>query len=290
MNRRFVKICIFMGVFGFFSCVSTRNDTTVENTKYRLVWSDEFDIDGKPNENNWDYEIGFQRNEEAQWYQKENAYCKNGNLVIEAKKESKVNPDFIGYDNKDYRKNRDSITVTSSCLITKGKQSWKYGRFEMRAKIPVEIGLWPAFWTLGLEHNWPANGEIDIMEFYKGKLLANVAWESKTKWEPVWESKTFPLESFKGKKWADKFHVWRMDWDEKSIQLYVDGQLLNEVSLEQTVNGTNKNINPFHEPQYILLNLAVGGINGGDYSKTTFPVKYIIDYLRVYQKESSLVD
>lgn len=287
MSRGFVKIYVFIALFSFVGCVSVKNSAVTSataNSKYKLVWSDEFDIDGQPNQNNWDYEIGFVRNEEAQWYQKENAYCKNGKLIIVAKKETKVNPDFQSYNHKDFSKNRDSIKITSSCLITKGKHSWKYGRFEMRAKIPVEMGLWPAFWTLGLEHNWPANGEIDIMEFYKGKLLANIAWESKSKWEPVWSSKSFPLEGFNTKKWEDKFHVWRMDWDEKSIQLYVDDQLLNEVSLEKTFNGTNKNINPFHEPQYLLLNLAVGGINGGDYNKTHFPAKFIIDYVRVYQK------
>lgn len=277
----FFGILISLSLLGFIS-----NKNIILNTKngYQLVWSDEFNTNGLPNQSNWNYETGFVRNEEAQWYQKENAVCKDGFLIIEAKKELKSNRDFESYSHKNYKKNRDSIRITSSCLMTKEKQSWKYGRFEIRAKIPTEMGLWPAFWTLGLEPNWPANGEIDIMEFYKGKVLANIAWESNQKWKPVWDSESFALEHFKNDNWENEFHIWRMDWDKKAIKLYVDNQLLNEVDLNQTYNGTNK-MNPFHQPQYILLNLAVGGVNGGDFSKTKFPVQFVIDYIRVYQKD-----
>jgi len=266
------------------SCASPKNKSLAKIKGYELVWSDEFNENGSPNKNNWNYETGFIRNKEAQWYQKENAVCKDGYLIIEAKNEVRLNPQFESYNHKDYRKKRDSIRVTSSCLITKDKQSWRYGRFEIRAKIPTEIGLWPAFWTLGLQYNWPANGEIDIMEFYKGKLLANIAWEANQKWQPVWDSESYAIESFNNENWANEFHTWRMNWDENNIKLYVDNQLLNAVDLTQTINGTNK-INPFHQPQYLLLNLAVGGINGGDFSKTTFPAQFIIDYVRVYKKK-----
>lgn len=267
-------------VFGFV----TKSERTFAEKEYKLVWSDEFSVDGVPDEKNWSYETGFVRNHEKQWYQKENTYCKDGFLIIEAKKEKKGNPNFISKDHQEWTKKRDSIHITSACLITRNKNSWQYGRFEMRAKIPVAKGLWPAFWTLGVKGNWPANGEIDIMEFYKGKLLANVAWESDVKWKPVWESKSFPVTIFGGEKWAGQFHIWRMDWDEKYIKLYVDNQLLNKVDLLKTKNGVKNKINPFHQPHYILLNLAVGGDNGGDFSETSFPVNYIIDYVRVYQK------
>ncbi|MDO3695166.1 glycoside hydrolase family 16 protein [Wenyingzhuangia sp. chi5] len=273
-------ICFFVLI----SCtlLNTNNIPKIEG--YQLVWSDEFNVDGIPNQQNWSYEIGFVRNQENQWYQKENAFCKDGNLVIEARKENKINPNFISLDHKDWRKNRDSIHFSSSCIITKGKHAFKYGTFVMRAKIPTEMGLWPAFWTLGLEPNWPANGEIDIMEFYKGDVLANVAWEANQKWKPIWESKKYPLEQFKNKSWGEEFHIWKMDWDENSIKLYVDDQLLNQVDLKQTYNLTNQK-NPFHKPQYLLLNLAVGGLNGGDISNTHFPAQYVIDYVRVYQKQ-----
>lgn len=250
---------------------------------YRLVWNDEFNVDGAPSEKNWNYEEGFVRNNENQWYQKENAYCQNGFLVIEAKKESRINPGFVSHDHKDWRKNRDSIKVTSSCLITQGKHSWQYGRFEMRAKIPVGKGMWPAFWTLGVKGNWPANGEIDIMEYYTGKILANTAWKSKTG-ITAWDSRTVPLTDFK-KDWADEFHVWRMDWDSHSIKLYIDDQLLNETDLKETINDPGQSIIPFQQPHYLLVNLAVGGDNGGLFTAASLPSKYIIDYIRVYQKK-----
>ena len=250
---------------------------------YRLVWNDEFNVDGAPSEKNWNYEEGFVRNNENQWYQRENAYCQNGFLVIEAKKESRINPGFVSHDHKDWRKNRDSIKVTSSCLITQGKHSWQYGRFEMRAKIPVGKGMWPAFWTLGIKGNWPANGEIDIMEYYTGKILANTAWKSKTG-ITAWDSRTVPLTDFK-KDWADEFHVWRMDWDSHSIKLYVDDQLLNETDLKETMNDSNQKIIPFQQPHYLLVNLAVGGDNGGLFTAASLPSKFMIDYIRVYQKK-----
>lgn len=251
---------------------------------YKLVWADEFNTDGRPDKKNWNYEIGFVRNQENQWYQKENAFCKDGYLIIEARNENKPNPNFVSKTHKDFAKNRDSIKVTSSCLITRGKHSWQYGRFEMRAKIPVGKGMWPAFWSLGVKGNWPANGEIDIMEYYTGKILANAAWKSKEA-NTAWDSETFKLSDFKDKVWADQFHVWKMDWDAHSIKLYVDNQLLNEISVDKTIYSKDQEIIPFQQPHYLLVNLAVGGINGGNFTKADLPSRYSIDYIRVYQKK-----
>ncbi|WP_035651347.1 family 16 glycosylhydrolase [Flavobacterium sp. ASV13] len=252
---------------------------------YKLVWADEFNKNGLPNEKNWSYETGFVRNQEDQWYQKENAYCKDGFLIIEARKENRANPNFISKNHRDWKKQRDSIKVTSSCLLTQGKHSWQYGRFEMRAKIPVKNGMWPAFWTLGIDGNWPANGEIDIMEYYTGKILANAAWKS-DKQNVAWDSEIKKLTDFKDNSWADKFHIWRMDWDADAIKLYVDNELLNEISVKDANQNTDQKIFPFQQPHYLLVNLAVGGINGGKLTPESFPSKYIIDYIRVYQKKN----
>lgn len=277
------KLTVYVVLLFSLGCAVQKQ--VISNTdSYHLVWAEDFNEDGVPNENNWNYEHGFVRNLEAQWYQEENAICKDGFLTIEARQESKPNPNFESKTHKSWKKNRDSIHVTSSCLITRNKQSWLYGKFVMRAKIPVGAGIWPAFWTLGLEGNWPSNGEIDIMEYYKGKILANIAWEANQKWKPVWDSQTYSLKNYK-KDWAETFHIWTMEWDEKSIKLFLDGQLLNEVDLETTINGTNKK-NPFHQPHYILINLAIGGINGGEFTHNIFPVKYVIDYIKVYQKKN----
>ncbi len=250
--------------------------------KYTLVWSDEFSKSGKPDSSKWDYERGFVRNEELQWYQPENAYCKNGILVIEARKEEKPNPRYEE-GSKDWRKKRKNIEYSSACLITRGKQTWKYGRFELRARIGISNGMWPAWWSLGVDRRWPANGEIDMMEYYRGKVLANIACLGPGR-KAEWYSNTFRTDSLGGDKWAKKFHIWRMDWTEEYIALYMDNQLLNKVNLDFLVNKDGSGFNPFKQPHYMLLNLAMGGMNGGDPSGTTFPQKFEVDYVRVYQE------
>jgi beta-glucanase (GH16 family) len=284
MKFRIYSLGITGGVLILSSAFIQNKEKVVRHDKYELVWSDEFNKDGIPDEKNWNYETGFVRNQEDQWYQKQNAFWKAGFLVIEARKENRVNPDFVSKAHHDWAKKRDSIKVTSSCLITRGKHSWQYGRFEMRAKIPVGNGMWPAFWTLGIEGNWPANGEIDIMEYYTGKILANACWKSDDS-KTVWDSATKKLSDFKDKSWADQFHIWRMDWDSQWIKLYVDDQLLNEISVAESMKYKNQKIKPFQQPHYLLVNLAVGGINGGEFTTDNLPAKYIIDYIRVYQKK-----
>jgi beta-glucanase (GH16 family) len=252
------------------------------SSDYKLVWADEFNTNGAPDPANWTYENGFVRNHEFQWYQPQNARCENGKLIIEAKRVKNPNP-WHAAESKDWRKSRDSIHYTSACLITKGLHSWQYGRFVLRARIDINSGLWPAWWTLGLHENWPANGEIDMMEYYRKKLLANIACLGKDN-NPEWFSNRFSIDSMGGKKWAEKFHTWQMDWNENFIILYVDGHLLNKVPLDSLVNKDGSGFNPFKQPHYMLLNLAIGGDNGGDPVHTAFPKKFEIDYVRVYQK------
>ena len=252
--------------------------------EYKLVWVDEFNKEGQPDSANWNYEYGFVRNDELQWYQSDNARCEGGLLVIEARRVKQSNPNFE-QGSANWRKSRDSIYYTSSCLITKNKQSWQYGRFEMRARIDISNGIWPAWWTLGVTKPWPANGEIDIMEFYRGRLLANIAHLGQNG-KTAWFSNTFSVGSMGGKKWAEQFHIWRMDWTQEYIALYCDDQLLNKTALSLLDNKDGSGFNPFRQPHYMLLNLAIGGQNGGDPSGTTFPKKMEVDYVRVYQQEN----
>jgi beta-glucanase (GH16 family) len=135
-----------------------------------------------------------------------------------------------------------------------------------------------------VQGEWPGNGEIDIMEFYKGKILANVASGTAQPYKPKWHSQTKPVASFADPAWSQKFHVWRMDWDAESIRLYVDDLLLNETPLSQTINEDGTGFNPMKQPHYMLLNLALGGDNGGPLAGTTFPSRFEIDYVRVYQQ------
>lgn len=250
---------------------------------YTLVWSDEFNKDGAPDPANWTFEQGFVRNHEAQWYQPANACCENGYLILEAKKEEKPNP-LYELGSNDWRRKNKNIEYTSACLLTRGLHSWKYGRFEMRARIDIESGLWPAFWTLGEKGEWPSNGEIDIMEYYRKMLLANIATGTANREKALWYSHRTPIDSLGGAAWASRFHLWRMDWDDTAIRLSVDGEVLQDVPLSKLDNRDGSGINPFRQPHYILLNLALGGDSGGDLTNTSFPRKYEIDYVRVYQK------
>lgn len=252
---------------------------------YELVWADEFDVDGRPNPDNWGFEHGFKRNQELQWYRPENAWVENGLLIIEGRRE-RVPNDRHDPNSDDWRRSRPFAEYTSASLNTSGKHAWRYGRFLVRAKIQAEPGLWPAIWTLGSAREWPRAGEIDIMEYYRGKILANACWGAAERWKGVWDSFSIPVSELGGDGWDDDFHVWRMDWDEEAIRLYVDDRLLNTIELSKTVNQSPDGANPFKEPHYLLLNLAIGGPNGGDPSNTRFPTRYLIDYVRVYQRSA----
>lgn len=275
---------IFFTLFAFISC-SPEADPGETAGDYQLVWSDEFEQEGRPDPANWTYEQGFVRNEELQWYQEDNAFVENGRLIIEGRRESRPNPNYVA-GSDDWRTNRPEIEYTSSCLITRGLHQWRYGRFEIKAKIITEAGLWPAIWTLGLGHEWPVNGEIDIMEFYDGDILANAAWAGEDRWQAIWDDLRKPVTSFNDPDWDDRFHIWRMDWTEASIEIYLDDELLNTIPLDKTINKRGTVKNPFRETEhYLLLNLAIGGKNGGDPANTAFPSRYEIDYVRVYQRK-----
>lgn len=279
------KIIFMILVTAMFSCHKKDKITDSNSTAdgYHMVWSDEFDKDGRPDSSNWNFEQGFERNEEAQWYQPENARCEGGLLIIESRRERVANPNYSPQSD-DWRLNREYAEYTSSSLLTRGLHSWVFGRFEMRARIDTRPGLWPAFWTLGVNGDWPHGGEIDIMEYYRGMLLANIAWGGEQKWQAVWDSYRKPLAELNDPAWSGKFHVWRMDWDQEAIRLFLDDTLMNAAALSTTINKDPEGKNPFLQAQYIIVNLAVGGTSGGDPSHTMFPARYEIDYIRVYQK------
>jgi beta-glucanase (GH16 family) len=282
--KLFAQIFTFLILLVLYSCKTGQPvSKAFEKEGYQLVWSDEFNKDGAVNPDNWKFEKGFVRNQEFQWYQADNAWCEKGLLIIEARREQKQNPNYQE-GTTDWRKKNANINYTSSSINTSGKHSWQYGRFVMRGRIQIDAGLWPAWWTLGVKGRWPSNGEIDIMEYYRNRVMANVATGTDQPNKAKWFTKIRPADSLGGKAWASKFHTWRMDWDEKEISLYLDDVLMNNVALAELVNEDGTNINPFKQPHYMLLNLAIGGMQGGDPANTKFPNRFEVDYVRVYQK------
>ncbi len=261
--------------------------TPVARKGYRLTWSEEFNDDGRPDSAKWSFEQGFVRNRELQWYQAENAVVQDGCLVITGKREQVDNPHYDP-DQSSWHKNRPFASYTSASLHTREKFSFRYGMLEVRARIDTAMGSWPAIWTLGVERNWPSNGEMDVMEYYRvdgqPAILANAAWGGTDKWKPVWDDVKIPFTEFleKDPHWPDKFHTWKMEWDSVSVRLFLDEHLLNEVKVEAATYSDG--FNPFRQPHYILLNLAIGS-NGGDPSGTAFPLYYEVDYVRVYEKQ-----
>ncbi|MEM1099229.1 MAG: glycoside hydrolase family 16 protein [Planctomycetota bacterium] len=256
---------------------------------YALVWHDEFEVVGLPDPTNWTFgPEGFIRNNEHQWYQDRNATVKDGVLIFEAREEHRPNPNYVE-GSESWKTNRPHIRYTSSLIHTAGLHEWKYGRFEIRAKVQADDGLWPAIWTLGSARDWPGCGEVDIMEYYRDHILANAAWSQKSpnRWAAHWDAAKVPMADLpRPEGWDERYHVWRTDWDHDFIRIYLDDYLINEVDLSETFNETGNQANPFREPHYLLLNLALGGDKAENPANTDteFPAYFKVDYVRVYQR------
>ncbi len=283
MKKLSVILCILVIV----ACRKSKSTATPTPApaplSYQLLWSDEFNTEGTPDTSKWRYDSGFVRNEEAQWYQRQNAVCEGGNLVITGKKERLPNPTYVA-GSTDWRTKRQFIDYTSSSLKMKAADAFKYGKMEVRAKIDAQTGLWPAIWTLGVSGEWPSNGEVDVMEYYGDKILANFAFGGTMRWQAIWDGASKPLSALGGSLWASQFHIWTLEWDENIMTILLDGAPMNSIDLSITFNKIN-GLNPFRQPHYALLNLAMGGLSGGSLASTVLPSKYLVDYIRIYQKK-----
>ena len=252
---------------------------------YELVWADEFDKPGLPDPAKWTYEEGFVRNNELQYYTRartENARVENGCLVIEARRESFPNPKYKPAAGGKGASGREAAEYTSASLTTRGVTDWRYGRIEVRAKIPGGRGMWPAIWMLGRNRTagWPACGEIDIMEFVGHEPNTIHGTVHTGKYNHV--KKTQKGARVEVKAPYEDFHVYSVEWDENQIDFLVDGKKYFSFANEHS--GTDAW--PFDAPHYLILNTAVGGAWGGQKGVDTaiFPTRFVIDYVRVYQK------
>ncbi|MDF2951820.1 MAG: laminarinase, glycosyl hydrolase family 16 er [Anaerocolumna sp.] len=241
---------------------------------YDLVWSDEFDYEGAPDETKWSYDVGGHGwgNNELQYYTNgDNATVENGNLVIEARKEEQ--------EGKEY---------TSSRLVTKGKGDWLYGKIEVRAKLPSGVGTWPAIWMLPTDWvygSWPASGEIDIMEhvgYRQNTIHASI--HTKSYYHTIGTQKTATkyIETA-----SEDFHVYTVEWLPDKIMAYIDDELYFTFEpVKYKPNPTTAEW-PFDQKMHLLLNIAVGGNWGGanGVDESIYPVEMLVDYVRVYQSK-----
>ena len=241
-----------------------------EWNEYQLVWSDEFDGTSL-DLNNWTIEVNGNGggNNEAQYYtdRPENIRVEDGNLIIQARKEE--------YNGKQY---------TSGRINSRDKQMFTYGKIEARINIPSGGGTWPAFWTLG-KGNWPRCGEIDIME-HVGNAPNRVLWTLHTTKDKSGSrsNKSAYLDNI-----VDNYHVYGVEWMKEEtdghdvIKFYVDDQVYN-TQTEGVIDDVETW--PFNQPNYIILNLALGGTLGGPIDDRIFDHDVVmkVDWVRVYQR------
>jgi hypothetical protein len=226
-----------------------------------LVFEENFDVDGAPNPANWSYNIGAGGwgNEEAQYYtdSAENVKVENGILKITAKAQ-----------------NLNGSNYTSARLVTENKYEFKYGKVEVRAKLPTGGGTWPAIWMLGENYAtnpWPACGEIDIME-HKGndqnKIFATLHLPGFSGGNGISGNKVIANAS-------TEFHIYSAEWSATSIKFFVDGELFHSYA--------NSAATPFNANFFIILNVAMGGTFGGAIDSGFVQSTMEVDYVKVYQ-------
>jgi len=269
---RSVSIMIFVFVCTAFVSSSVH----AQHNFNKLVWFDEFNSNDKlPDSSKWSYdngngcpEICGWGNNELQYYtanRAENARVENGLLIIEARKESFKDAKY-----------------TSARMVTKNKGDWKYGKIEIKAKLPNGLGMWPAIWMLPTKWEygaWPRSGEIDIMEnvgYLPDSLFGTVHTDAFNGMKGTQKSKSIFVNDL-----ATNFHVYGVVWDEERIDFLLDGKLYHSFFN----NHSGIAAWPFNKEFYLILNIAIGGNWGGKMgiNESIFPQQMQIDYVRVYQ-------
>ena len=246
---------------------------------FRLVWSDEFADAGLPDATKWNYDT--ERNA-AGWYNNElqyygnarlaNSSVTNGLLTITARREDLSTAGLPDWGGQRY---------SSARLITRDKASWTFGFFEVRAKLPCGVGTWPAIWMLSTppQTRWPDDGEIDIMEhvgFDAGVVHATAHTGAFNHVRGNHRTATTTIPDA-----CNEFHRYQMTWSANRITVGVDDRNYYQYSNDGSGNAEW----PFDSPQFLILNIAIGGDWGGQMgvNDAIFPVRMEIDYVRVYQ-------
>lgn len=240
--------------------------------EYELVWADEFDADGAPDPEKWDYDVGGSGwgNNELQFYTREgNAWVENGLLVLEARAEE-----------------RGGKKYTSARLVSRNKGDWLYGRFEVRAKLPRGLGTWPAVWMLPTDWaygGWPASGEIDLMEhvgYDQGVTHASVHTQAYNHAIRTQKTATKRVPGI-----SDDFHTFTLTWLPDRIAIAVDDTVYYSYEPAKYAAQPTWREWPFDRRFHLLLNIAFGGNWGGarGVDEGVLPQRMLVDYVRVYQ-------
>lgn len=264
--------------------VSAQPQTAIEPDHapagYTLAFSDEFNVGNMPDPAKWDYATERNAegwyNQEKQYYAKarpENSRIENGKLIIEAHAETLDRAQYSDWSGQKY---------TSARLVTRGKASWAYGFFEIRAKLPCGVGTWPAIWTLPEDPTvkWPSGGELDIMEhvgFAPGEINQTVHTKAFNFSNGTQKTTKFAVPAA-----CEAMHRYQMLWTEDFVLMGVDDK--PKFMFRRVVNDRARW--PFDQPHHLLLNIAVGGNWGGQKGirPEAFPARMEIDYVRVYQR------
>ena len=264
-NTFIIKILI-TAIFLPFLLISVGNAN-----EWRLVWSDEFNYEGRLDAAKWAYDKGPGRRDEVGYFtdRLKNVRVENGVLVLEAHKEV--------YTNKG-----EVANYTTGSITTKGKKHFKYGRFEVRAKMPYGSGSHVAAWFTGINYDevgWPRCGEIDLME-YVGRLPHTIHLYNHYS-DP--SDKTQGARTVVGKftvmnPYSD-FHIYAMEWGETQIKFFIDNKQVATFNLDIAGTGSD---NPFRKQQRFTLTYALGDW-GWDVNDSTLPQKFKVDYVRVYK-------
>ncbi|MBN2882408.1 MAG: glycoside hydrolase family 16 protein [Clostridia bacterium] len=245
-----------------------------DNLTYNLVWADEFDYEGLPDDSKWSYDVGGRGwgNNELQYYTEgENANVSDGYLTITARKEE--------YRGNDY---------TSSRMVTKLKGDWLYGKIEVSAKLPSGRGTWPAIWMLptrSVYGGWPRSGEIDIMEhvgFAQGEIHGTVHTDAYNHKDGTQIGKSITRDDV-----SEVFHKYSIEWFPDKIVFMIDDKLYFIFKPSNLINCPSDEEWPFDQKFHLILNIAIGGDWGGaqGIDDSIFPQEMVIDYVRVYQAE-----
>lgn len=248
---------------------------TTRCTDKKPIWSDEFDNVGAPDSTKWNYDLGDGcpnvcgwGNNEAQYYTQDakNVRVENGNLIIEAHKDS------LG-----------GKAYTSTRMVSKFKGDWLYGRIEVKAKLPRGKGTWPAIWMLPTDWKyggWPASGEIDIMEhvgYDPGVIHGTIHTESYNHGIGTQKEGKITVEDC-----MDAFHVYAVDWTKDKMDFFVDDKLYHTVTRDPNEDFKGW---PFDQRFHLIMNIAVGGNWGGKegIDQSIWPQRMEVDYVRVYK-------